>query len=237
MWTHVYRSSVLVAWSAAFILGLGSPARAVDGVIEINHARALAGGITASDGPGYPVGISEPGSYRLTSDLVVTAGIDGVVIGADNVTLDLGGFSIFGSGEVGLNDGVFVGSADNVEIRNGTVRGFLRHGVFSLVGTRVRVIGLRVVGNNFMGMNLEGTALVDGCVALDNGLFGIRARQGSLVINSVARGNADVGLALSTSTGYRSNVLTDNNGGNANPQVSGGIEIGANVCGNNTTCP
>ncbi len=231
-------TGLLLAGLTALLLA--APAHAVDGVIEINQAKALVGGITAGDGPNYPVSINEPGSYRLTSDLVVTSGIDGVEINADNVTLDLNGFTIFGSGEVGLNDGISINASDNVEVRNGTVRGFLRHGVFSLTGTRSRVIGVRAIGNNANGLNLEGTALVDGCVALDNGIFGIRVGAGSLVINSVARSNADLGLALSSPSGFRSNVATENNGGNANPQIDGGIgaiEIGTNVCGLNTTCP
>ncbi len=234
---EIQAATISLTLAAISIVGLAAPVYAVDGVIEINQAKALVGGVTAGDGPGYPVGISEPGSYRLTSDLVVTAGIDGVVIGADNVTLDLNGFTIFGSGEVGLNDGISIIASDNVEVRNGTVRGFLRHGVFSLTATRSRAIGVRAIGNNANGLNLEGNALVDGCVALDNGIFGIRVGAGSLVINSVARSNTDVGLALSSPSGYRSNVLTENNGGNANPQTTGGIEIGSNVCGNDTTCP
>lgn len=218
-------------------LALGSPAYAVDGVVEINHAKALAGEVTTGDLAGYPVTISEPGSYRLTSDLVVTSGIDGIDIDADNVTVDLNGFTIFGSGEVGLNDGIAVGVQDNTEVRNGTIRGFLRHGIFSLVGTRTRVIDVRAISNFGSGIQLEGIGFVDGCVALDNSLWGIRAGESSLVINSLVRGNNSHGLALSTSAGFRSNIATENNGGNANPQTSGGSEIGTNICGTNTTCP
>jgi len=45
------------------------PAGAVDGVIEINQAKAKAGAVTAGDTPGFPVTISAAGSYRLTGDL------------------------------------------------------------------------------------------------------------------------------------------------------------------------
>jgi hypothetical protein len=38
------------------------PTPAVDGVIEINQSRALAGGITAGDAAGYPVRLNTPGS-------------------------------------------------------------------------------------------------------------------------------------------------------------------------------
>ena len=83
---------------AATILSLGaSPALAVDGVIEINQAAALAGGITPCDAPGFPVTISQPGSYRLTSNLIVPdAATNGIQITANDVTLDLNGFSIIG---------------------------------------------------------------------------------------------------------------------------------------------
>ena len=55
----------LCAASAASIAAL--PALASDGVIEINQAKALAGGVTAFDGPGFPVTVTAPGSYILTS--------------------------------------------------------------------------------------------------------------------------------------------------------------------------
>jgi hypothetical protein len=41
--------------------------------------------------------ISEPGSYKLVNNLVAASGADCLVITADNVTIDLAGFSI-GSG-------------------------------------------------------------------------------------------------------------------------------------------
>jgi hypothetical protein len=55
--------------------------------------------------------------------------------------------------------------------------------------------------------------------------------------NTIVR-NGDVGIGFFGSGGYGSNVLGENNGGNANPQVSGtGIEIAPNVCGGNLVCP
>ena len=77
-------------------VGVAVPALAVDGVIEINQAKALAGSVTAGDNPGLPVFINESGSYRLTSDLVPPPGIGAINIMSPNVTLDLNGFSILG---------------------------------------------------------------------------------------------------------------------------------------------
>jgi hypothetical protein len=40
----------------------------VDGVILIDQNKALAGNVTPGDTPGFPVIISQPGSYRLDSN-------------------------------------------------------------------------------------------------------------------------------------------------------------------------
>src|SRR4051812_6036205 len=68
-----------------------------EGVTLIDQKTALSGKVTESDTPGFPVTISAPGSYRLSSNLVVPdAATTAIQITADNVSLDLGGFSIIG---------------------------------------------------------------------------------------------------------------------------------------------
>jgi hypothetical protein len=238
----IARRSFLATLVAAAWIAAVAPAFPVDGVIEINQTRALAGGVTPGDAAGFPVTISQPGSYRLTGNLDVPGNRDGVQIEANDVTLDLNGFTMFSSGEVGSNDGIIVplNEALNVEIRNGTVKRFFRHGIFALSSSQVRVIKVRAVDNLADGMRLEGeSTLVDQCAAIDNGIFGINAAgDGSLVINSVMRGNSERGLAMGFRGGYRSNAISNNNGGDANPQVFGtGKELGANVCGFDTICP
>src|SRR5690242_11336971 len=137
------RNRVLLLVAA---VAVAFPALAVDGVIEINQARALAGGITAGDFPGYPITISVSGSYRLTSDLRAAVSNDGIDITADNVTLDLNGFTVYGGGGL-IADGISIGDHKNVEIKNGTVRDFTRNGVFSNVNTHyIRVIDVRAIG-------------------------------------------------------------------------------------------
>jgi hypothetical protein len=54
--------------------------------------------------------------------------------------------------------------------------------------------------------------------------------------NEVRQGNLDEGLFITTTTRYVDNVLHDNNGGNANPQIIGGTQAGVNTCGT-TACP
>ena len=44
-------------------------------------------------------------------------------------------------------------------------------------------------------------------------------------------------ILFDATSAYKDNYFDGNNGGNENPQVSGGIEIGTNICGGDTTCP
>jgi hypothetical protein len=212
-------------------------AHAVDGVIEINQTKVIAGSITPGDAANFPAALTVSGSYRLTSDLTAPAGVDGISVTASNVTIDLNGFTIY-SGGGGVADGISVPSVRNVEIKNGTVIGFSRSGIFTNGTTHhIRVIGVRAIANATIGIDLQGESnTVDGCQVLNNGT-GIRVGLSSLVINTVVRGHPFLGLVMTSTAGYGSNVLTGNNGGDANPQVSGGFQIGTNVCGSDTICP
>jgi hypothetical protein len=218
---------------------------AVDGVVLIDEAAVLAGGITAGDGPGYPVTISEPGSYRLSGNLNVPAGVSGFWIETNDATLDLNGFSIIGA-NTPFTDGIFI-FGNNVEVRRGTVREFGRHGIFSrnagkcfdcIDAEGVRIVDVRAIGNGLNGIRLESQGgLVEGCSAHSNGNAGINAQgNGTLVKNSVARNNKTYGFIGSSNTGLRSNVATANNGGDLNPQMLGGVNLGENLCGT-TVCP
>lgn len=46
-------------------LDLIQPAQAADGQILISQAKALAGNVTHGDAPGFPVTLTQPGSYQL----------------------------------------------------------------------------------------------------------------------------------------------------------------------------
>lgn len=101
-------------------------------------------------------------------------------------------------------------------------------------------IGGPITGNTASNNGDRGIAGVNATVvnntANENGAAGILA-QSSTVLENTAIGNGGVGLDLDGFSGYASNVLNENNGGNANPPVEGGIEIGTNVCGGDTICP
>ena len=91
-------------WLALTLLfaALSGNLLAVDGVVLIDQNRALAGGITPGDTPGFPVTTSQEDAYRLTGNLTAPdTNTDGIVITANHVTIDLNGFSIIGASVCG----------------------------------------------------------------------------------------------------------------------------------------
>src|SRR5262245_46426655 len=88
--------------SAAAVLAVAAvqanPAAAIDGEVLLSQQAALAGNITPGDTPGYPITISLPGSYKLGSNLNVTANAGvGISVRASNVTIDFAGFRLSGN--------------------------------------------------------------------------------------------------------------------------------------------
>ena len=91
--------------------------------------------------------------------------------------------------------------------------------------------------NGSYGIFVDGSCAITGNTVTNHGGAGIIAGNGSVIRSNTARANGGFGLQLAADAGYAGNVLTENNGGSANAQVSGGVEIGTNLCGTNTTCP
>lgn len=85
---HVLRLALSVAVFAA----TGAQAQ-----IAINATAAAAGGVTPGDAPGFPVTLSQPGAYKLTGNLILTATDPNSIVihvTSANVDLDLNGFTI-----------------------------------------------------------------------------------------------------------------------------------------------
>ena len=70
--------------------------------------------------------ITQPGNYYLTADIVATAGRNGILINANNVSIDLNGFAITGTG-TGSTCGITEqnpdgGQANHLSVFNGVIR-------------------------------------------------------------------------------------------------------------------
>lgn len=208
--------------SLLFILGFTASASAVhasDGVFEINADCATVGGCFDGDSSGYPVSITQQGSYRLTGNLTTNnVNTTLISVSAEGVSIDLNGFSLQGpvscSGipvsctSSGSGDGIDAESIKNLTVRNGTIRGMGRDGL--LFGPISRIEDLTVSENGRNGVN---------------GTVGVVAGSsfGSLLSRLAVNSNNEVGVIL----GFNPSYLTDSNiFNNGNLGISGGF------CGN-----
>src|SRR5208282_3674210 len=62
-----------------------------------------------------PFTITNPGSYYLTTNVTVSSG-NGIIIAASDVTLDLGGFTIFSTDPANTGQGISFGVHTNITI-------------------------------------------------------------------------------------------------------------------------
>lgn len=221
------------------LMALG-PATVSAADVAIDQRSAQAGRVTPGDAPGFPITISEPGSYRLNSNLVVNQAVTVIEITANDVTLDLAGFSIIGPNQCTgtpvactIQGGIGIGikavadagpSPENVRVMNGTVRGMGGHGI-RMMGNGTVVERVRAVSNGGPGIVVGMGHIIDS-VAMFNG-------SGAAVVGLIVRGtvamNNVVGIAI------RSGGVGTGNSAIANAVTGLSVQCPAVVVGNSTT--
>lgn len=182
--------AVVCPFATSLLLQTGL-ARASDGVIEINQARAAVGKVTAGDLPGFPVEINEAGSYVLTGTLDLSSppvAEHGILINASDVTLDLNGFRLVGTAQA-VKNGIETANVQNLTIENGFITGWGGDGIHAQDADRTRVSSV---------------------TASDNGQDGIQVGENSLVVDSVSNGNGYDGIDLSFGGVVRSSTVSNN---------------------------
>jgi parallel beta-helix repeat protein len=196
-----------------------------------------------------PFTINESGSYYLTGNLTGAPGANGINISASDVTLDLRGFALIGSGG-GSGDGinVFV-MVTNVAVRNGTVRGWGARGVDADTAFNSQLIDIRASQNGTDGMSLGPGGILMGCTARANGQDGIETLgictvsgcsstlnagdgitvgPGSTITGCSASGNSDDGILGGAGSAIRGNTVFTN--------VGDGIEVNTDCQVVDNTC-
>ncbi|MGN6112382.1 MAG: NosD domain-containing protein [Luteimonas sp.] len=155
-------------------------------------APAWAGCITV---PKANYTIREAGSYCLAANMVATK--NGVIIAADNVDLDCGGYTIDGSAQAASNTnrGVVGYSRTGVTVRNCTTKGFIEG--IRLTGDGNNIHDNVVIAPLSRGLVVEGEEnIIDGNRISDAGgstnvswgAFGIRAVGSSIIRDNVVSG-------------------------------------------------
>lgn len=191
------------------LIAFASICRADGGALEINQACINSGGCFAGDSDGFPVELSQPGSYRLTSTIEVNQNTSAIVINADDVRLDLNGFSIrgpatcsgnpvTGCSSTGIGDGITL-NGDRAGIRNGNISGMGQFGVViaETGGHRISDLTISECGNDGIRVSST-TGSVANVIVRDTSLFrngddGIDALGQIYVYDSLLLGNGRAG--------------------------------------------
>ena len=229
--------------ATALLVCFARPVFAAEGVTEINQAKAIAGFVVAIDSPGFPVTLSGPGSYILTSDLTVgSATLTAIELSGDEITLDLNGFALIGpvtcssAGSAlscspsGAGQGIAGAGSDFITVRNGQVRGFGSTGV--RIGDYSRVHGVIARQNGGDGFYVGTGSLVRECVADHNGGDGFEGDDAPIFRQSASRSNKESGFEGDLGSVYLHNIA-DDNGQDGISALSGANVIHDNVISNN----
>ena len=180
-------------WAFAAVLFIGAllprDVMAVDGAIEINQAAAMAGAVTPGDAPGFPVVLTLPGSYVMTSNLTLpNTNTDAIELATAtaSIVIDMNGFFIIGPGTCtpacpvtsctgGTGRGIFSTSPIlGVGIRRGGVQGVGAAGIDVIGGVSLENIYLGNNGGGGLKVTSGGSRLQD-VIPSRNGGDGIHA--------------------------------------------------------------
>jgi hypothetical protein len=205
-----------------------------------------------------PVTISSPGSYYLTTNITVTSAgtSNGVTIAANNVTLDLNGFTISSTVNPAVGAGILLGPTSgvtNVTILNGFITGGVTNnaGVYNGPGFsegivyaaaappyNARVSGVSVAGCLKYGIYLAShSTAVESCLVDMIGFYGIYA---GTVANSRAEDCYSTGVIAITANncygaslsggGVDADIANCCEGSSSSTGIYGGVNA---TCANN----
>lgn len=230
--TSALNVMLIFAWTSVW---------AGEGIVEINEARALAGGVTPADDAGYPVTISEPGSYALTGNLTPDSSNEAIVITADDVDLNLRGFKIHSAvfadnnqvARTKLHNGsiqnanVIPGSAavvENLKVTNSSIRvgtdSLVRNNsILNATNWAIRALNDSIVRDNRIDGASSECILARANVQILNNTIkncregGIRTSSSALIVgNIITNGGSRFGIKATIGSLLEGNVVSDTEG-------------------------
>jgi parallel beta-helix repeat protein len=184
--------------------------------------------------------ITRPGSYYLTGNIrnqSLLSSRDGIRIAANDVTLDLNGFTLDGLELIGIpiagspqpqgllapTTGVRAsGDLTNITVMNGVVLDWNDRGINLSSADACVVRDIRSRSNDGLGISVGDRSLIIDCLAESNAGGGIRGGESCQVIHSTASLNTGSGISVGPGSLVESCVARGNLGGGI------GIDAGDN---------
>ena len=159
------------------------------------------------------------GSYVFAGNLTHTTTDPGscITVNADNVTIDLNGFSLIGSGQTAGCEchGISTGGKSNIKILNGTISDFAGNGIYDLSPNTngVNIKNITTASNGGHGIFLNGKShTISQSVAFNNLTGGIFVQNSSKVLTNTVYDNTGVGIATENGATILTNTVYNNSG-------------------------
>ena len=118
-----------------------------------------------------PFNITNSGSYYLVRTLTGSDGNYGIAIAANEVKLDLNGFSLNGTSN-SLSAILVTAPTENISIRNGVIRNWGQFGVEATNGIDVVIMDVKAFGNGYGGLYVGQNAIMERCSVYGCGFAG-----------------------------------------------------------------
>ena len=172
-----------------------------------------------------PLTISTPGSYYFAEHIfAVGFGSPVIRVIADDVAIDLRGFTLYGATEVSIaSDGIqYDNGADNLVVENGTIRDCGESGISFVTGTDGTGVfrNLQILNNADAGIDMSGSFIrVTDCSVIGNTGAGVVATA-LLMRDCFVQGNGSTGVTAFDGL-IQSNAVLGNGGGNNIVMLSG----------------
>ncbi len=243
---------------STLVLVLSATGIAEEAVHEINQAAVEEGLAPCGTTAGFPCVLDQPGSYRLTSNLVSTNPDRHILeITVDDVHLDLGGFALIGPvqcswtgsdvscTDIGFGDAISA-AVDRLTVRNGTVRGAGRFGVLTDHGAVLSDLHIfscaesaiwalnhltlkRCVIETSEGIASGDVARVTACTVRHCTDFTITVANYAMIADTTIEANNAIGIEAGSSASLIGNVIRGN--------LNHGLQVrdGSLVIGNTVT--
>ncbi len=188
----------------------------------LSDSQAAATNITAC-------GTFGAGSYSVINN-ISSVSINCLIFSAGPVTLDLGGFTVSGSG---ATNGVLATGIANVTVRNGTLKGFGRD--IYATGTGTVIDGVRGVTGSVNGFTLGDNGTVQNSLVSGHTGGGITAGKNAVIVNNILTANTGTMINVSDGSLVKSNTVTHNGGSSvAAVQVTANCKVVDNIISNSS---